>query len=484
MLTSRTLIGAVIVASVWAIPLPRAHAEAAPPATEAAASAATDLSGEWQARIGNAANPHLTQLRLDRDGAGYKGVYTTSDGQQFPVTATLEDGLLVMRATYGDGPNGATEHIFRLKADGAGWTGPITGPDQAVTVMRLVRVGAASNPSAKSGMEGSWLLTTQGRNNANANPNRRMERELVLKHDGAAWTGVLKAPKNLPANAAGQPWAQDRELKEVTVNGEEISFVMEFARNGQPTPRTYKGKLVGDALEGTIEGETGGNSANGLRSWKATRMKEDAGIVGEWRFSITAPDKTYPAVITFRKEGDGFAGQYAGGSGPIAVKDMLVEGNNVRFTVDAPVDGQTMHVAFNGTLNGDTLQGYVTAPDGMAPFKAQRSPAATEGASTASPVGEWDLTIKTPDRTYTPTMAFKKEADGYSAQYGGPGGNMAAKDVSVDPAGVKWTVDLSVNGNTMHLAFSGAVTGDTMTGVVKTEQGDASFTGKRKKSTP
>jgi len=116
----------------------------------------------------------------------------------------------------------------------------------AVAALALFAVSTALAADAT----GKWTWTTNFQGN-------EVKQTLELKQDGEKLTGALIGRDN-----------QKVEIKDGTVKGNEISFVVVRERNGQQLKMTYKGKIDGDKITGTTARE-GGNS----REWIATRVK-------------------------------------------------------------------------------------------------------------------------------------------------------------------------------------------------------------------
>jgi hypothetical protein len=87
-----------------------------------------------------------------------------------------------------------------------------------------------------------------------------VEMILELKQDGEKLTGTLMR--------AGAD--QKSEIREGTVKGADIAFVVVQMRGGQERRNSYKGKVEGDTIKGT---RTGGGQNQEPREWTATRAK-------------------------------------------------------------------------------------------------------------------------------------------------------------------------------------------------------------------
>ncbi len=87
-------------------------------------------------------------------------------------------------------------------------------------------------------------------------PRGTMERTYVFTQSGDTLTGKIVNPRG------------EVEIKNGKVNGDEISFTVEQRRQDQTVTVTYKGKVSGDKIEGTM------NMGERSVPWTATKAKE------------------------------------------------------------------------------------------------------------------------------------------------------------------------------------------------------------------
>jgi hypothetical protein len=81
---------------------------------------------------------------------------------------------------------------------------------------------------------------------------------LDLKADGEKLTGKVYSGE------------RETEITDGTFKGDEVSFQTVRERNGNKFVMTYKGKVEGDAIKGTVEFQTPDQS----RPWEAIRSKK------------------------------------------------------------------------------------------------------------------------------------------------------------------------------------------------------------------
>jgi hypothetical protein len=101
-------------------------------------------------------------------------------------------------------------------------------------------------------------------------------------------------------------------------------------------------------------------------------------------------------------------------------------------------------------------------------------------ADSANVAGEWNLTLETPNGTFTPTVIFKQDGATLTGTYKGRAGETPLKG-TINGNDIKFSVTVSPQGQDLVIAYSGTVDGDTMKGNVKFgDMGEAPWSGKKK----
>ena len=107
-------------------------------------------------------------------------------------------------------------------------------------------LAALVHPVSASAQElaGRWEATRE-------TPRGEMVQTLILQQEEGVWTGTLSLMR------------QEMEIKEVKVEGNQVTFTMELAGRGRgaQAPRTitqtFRGTLEGDEIKGEMEGPRG-----------------------------------------------------------------------------------------------------------------------------------------------------------------------------------------------------------------------------------
>ena len=94
--------------------------------------------------------------------------------------------------------------------------------------------------------------------------------------------------------------------------------------------------------------------------------------------------------------------------------------------------------------------------------------------------GTWAFQVETAAGSGTPTMTLKQDGGKLSGHYSGQLGE-APLTGTVKGNAVEFSFDISAEGNTLHIVYSGTAEKDSMKGTVKlADFGEGTFTAKKK----
>jgi hypothetical protein len=122
----------------------------------------------------------------------------------------------------------------------------------ALTLLIFACSAASARAAADPNGTWKWTFTTQN--------GQDIQISVTLKAEGEKLTG--KVSRN----------DQSTDITDGTFKNDEVSFNVERERNGQKFVSKYKGKVEGDAINGKIEIELGGDTRS--FDWKPTREKK------------------------------------------------------------------------------------------------------------------------------------------------------------------------------------------------------------------
>ena len=76
---------------------------------------------------------------------------------------------------------------------------------------------------------------------------------------------------------------------------------------------------------------------------------------GDWNVQWNTPLGTLTSVLTLNPDGSGHMATQGMGDGPLS--GITYDGNTVNFAVTVDAQGQSLPLDFNGTVNGDSIEG-------------------------------------------------------------------------------------------------------------------------------
>jgi hypothetical protein len=215
-------------------------------------------------------------------------------------------------------------------------------------------------------------------------------------------------------------------------------------------------------------------------------VAQDADILGAWDVTVTTgqgPETSAPLLL--KKDGDQIVGTFSSPQGAqsveASVKDTAV---TIWFSVrtqNGPID-----ITMKGTADGDTMKGSMDfGGRGQGQWLAKRSSktAATgvqAGDSRTDVSGTWAFQVEIGGNSGTPTMTFKQDGEKLSGHYSGQLGE-APLTGSVKGTAIEFAIDVSIEGNAVHIVYSGTVEKDSIKGKVSIgDLGEGTFSAKRK----
>ncbi|NIW35567.1 MAG: amidohydrolase family protein [Gemmatimonadetes bacterium] len=101
-------------------------------------------------------------------------------------------------------------------------------------------------------------------------------------------------------------------------------------------------------------------------------------ITGTWDFEIDAEGQIIAAKMTVEQEGADFEGTMQTPFGEARVRDGVVSGNKISFTIVVET-GEPMEVTAEGTVEGEEASGTGESPDGSFTWTAERTSGPGEG---------------------------------------------------------------------------------------------------------
>lgn len=100
-------------------------------------------------------------------------------------------------------------------------------------------------------------------------------------------------------------------------------------------------------------------------------------------------------------------------------------------------------------------------------------------AAPASVVGQWKLTVETPNGTTNPILTINAAESGYSGTYVGPRGSFELTEIKVDGNTFSFPLTITIPIGKLDLQYTGKVEGNRISGSIGNPQGTIPFVGVR-----
>ncbi|HWO01549.1 MAG TPA: hypothetical protein VNS63_19980 [Blastocatellia bacterium] len=225
------------------------------------------------------------------------------------------------------------------------------------------------------------------------------------------------------------------------------------------------------------------------------RAFQGASVVGSWDVTIDSPQGQRTVVMVIKKDGEKLSGAMKSQAGERPLDSVALKGDEITFVMTRQVQGQDMVITYKGKVAKDSMKGdadfggLATGTWTAVPHKEEA--AATSGGAGPSPAaqssgatnisGAWDVTVETSGGSGSPSFTFKQDGEKLTGNYKGQFGE-APLTGTVKGDDVKFTINISAQGQSMTVTYTGKITGkDSMKGTVSLgELGEGTWSGKRK----
>jgi hypothetical protein len=212
----------------------------------------------------------------------------------------------------------------------------------------------------------------------------------------------------------------------------------------------------------------------------AAQSDKPVDVSGEWERTVETPGGNFTSTMKLEKQGDTLSGVTVRRDGTeTALKDVKLAGRTLTFSQDVTFNGMDLHLAYTGTVDGDTIKGTFEGGGQTMNWSAKRASAvAASGAVSAA--GTWKLSVETPNGTRERTVVLKQDGEKLTGTATGPNDqSVPLEDVSLKGKELRFTLSFDRNGQTVKRTYVATLTGDTLSGTIEGGNQSRSFTGKR-----
>ena len=95
-------------------------------------------------------------------------------------------------------------------------------------------------------------------------------------------------------------------------------------------------------------------------------------VAGTWEISWETPRGAQTVTFVFAQEGMNVTGTAQMRMGEVAIKNGMLHGDQLTFSLEFGMGDRTMTQTFAATVTGDTMEGKITTSRGENPFKGTR----------------------------------------------------------------------------------------------------------------
>ena len=81
---------------------------------------------------------------------------------------------------------------------------------------------------------------------------------------------------------------------------------------------------------------------------------------GVWNLVIRTPQRDMNVTLTLRRDGERVSGTMTGPTGAVDLRNVTLDGNQLRFTATVHMDGNGIDTTASGTIEGDSIRGVFT----------------------------------------------------------------------------------------------------------------------------
>jgi hypothetical protein len=176
-----------------------------------------------------------------------------------------------------------------------------------------------------------------------------------LTVSGAALTGTIIRPE-----------APAADIHEGKVDGDAVTFWINVDYEGTAYKLVFKGKAAADQIEfifGTEDGSWGTSATMKRATEGAAKPAVDAN--GTWKGAFDFQGTSVPLIFHLKTANGALTGTVEGmSSGAAEIKDGVLDGENLRFTLMTEYEGSPVKLVYKGKLAATEIKFIFGTEDG------------------------------------------------------------------------------------------------------------------------
>ena len=178
--------------------------------------------------------------------------------------------------------------------------------------------------------------------------------EVTSTSERGTRTGMLTVYGDMTARY--EMFGGEIPVKGLKLEGDQVTFYIEFGPTDQTFKMEFKGKLDGKTLKGQMVSERGTSEVTGKK------IEAASALVGTWELTTVSSQGT--ARTNTLKIKEDMTGTYTGRGNEMPITNLAVEGDQVSFKVTMKFNEQEFPMEFKGKLDGESLKGEFTSSRG------------------------------------------------------------------------------------------------------------------------
>ena len=201
------------------------------------------------------------------------------------------------------------------------------------------------------------------------------------------------------------------------------------------------------------------------------------GLYGDWDIKVKFGEREMNSILAFSRDQQGnLTGQWISFWGIGELKDVKFEQGNLSFTQTYRFGENESTSKFTGKIEEGKLTGTLTSDRGESAVEGKRS------LRIPRAVGSWDLKVKMGEREYTSTLVVKADKEGkLTAEMKSERVEHTISDVQYEQGQLTFKRKTKMDDREWESTFEGSIDRqtDTLSGVIKSDRGEATVEGKR-----
>ncbi len=216
------------------------------------------------------------------------------------------------------------------------------------------------------------------------NPNTEEGKKLLMERSPLTYADKIKTPL-MVVQGANDPRVNKRESDQIVIALRDRNYPVEYLvadDEGHGFARPVNNMAMVAAAEKFLAKHLGGRFQDSATDAVATRLKEitvdpktvvvtmpmkmdmsvapSVDVSGKWNMSANAGGQEIPITLDLKQAGAGFSGAMSSMLGGGTFENGKISGKMVKGTAKVEVQGQTMELALEGTVEGDSMTGTLS----------------------------------------------------------------------------------------------------------------------------